>query len=257
MMRQMRLATAVTPIQEASTKVDLDRFDYVLSGQLVSTRFSTNTNIFPLTFLTVLGAPNTFITYEMEFKVALFSRANRSTSMFEQTYRFEGHGLQSLYYGQSAYFDLFIAGLEETLPQVVNDLAIAIKTRPAKRVSRQHRADEKGDEARVDSPESEEPAKTETPPKPAKTEEPAKEPAKEPASRRECAAGRTWTGSTCADAPAEKAQCAAGRTWNGSRCEWQACRSDGDCPRAALCESGRCTAPPPPAETTPAPRRRP
>lgn len=130
LMRQMRFTSNATPIDEANTQVDLRRFDYVVMGKLRRTHFEVHINIVPLAVLGVFGAPYCFVSMDMEYEVDLFRRGAMGTPLAHHTYRFHGSRVVGLYYNLSAYYDLFIEGLEGTLPRVVTDISEAVVSSP-------------------------------------------------------------------------------------------------------------------------------
>ncbi|MBM4370493.1 MAG: hypothetical protein FJ098_02515 [Deltaproteobacteria bacterium] len=127
MMRQMKFTGNATPLESVNAKVDLRSFDFVVQGKLKKTRYDQHTNLIPLGVLGLLGMPYTFTSLEMEYEVFLFRARDLATPIITRTYSFEDSTAVGLYYNQSAAFDMFIAGLETTLPQVVSDLAAAAK----------------------------------------------------------------------------------------------------------------------------------
>lgn len=126
LMRQMRLTQSVTPIDEANTQVDLSGFDYVVMGKLRRTHFETHINIVPLGLLSLLGVPYCFVSMDMSYEVDVFRPGSMSVPLAHHTYQFRGSRSVGLYYNLSAYYDLFIEGLEETMPRVVTDLAESV-----------------------------------------------------------------------------------------------------------------------------------
>jgi hypothetical protein len=127
MMRKMRLTNNVTPLAEINTKTELSSYDYVIRGKLRVTTFDLHVNIIPLGILAILGVPYQFPNFELAYEVTVTSSARPATPIFQKTYSFDDSTVIGLYYNQQAAYEMFIKGLEETLPQVVNDVAVAIK----------------------------------------------------------------------------------------------------------------------------------
>lgn len=73
------------------------------------------------------AVPYQFPSFELAYEVTLTSTANPATPIFQQTYAFSDSTVVGLFYNQSAAYDMFVAGLEDTLPRVVQDLALAVK----------------------------------------------------------------------------------------------------------------------------------
>lgn len=127
MMRAMRLTNNVTPLDEVNTKTDLASYDYVVRGKLRVTSFDLHVNIVPLGILGLLGVPFQFPNFELAYEVSVTSVKNPATPIFVKTYSFSDSTVGGLYYGQSAAYEMFVAGLEQTLPEVVQDVANAVK----------------------------------------------------------------------------------------------------------------------------------
>jgi hypothetical protein len=130
MMRKMRFTSNATPLDETNTKVDLRGFDYVVTGKLTNTRFSYHVVMVPLALLGILGVPYTFTFYDLDYEVAVALARDPGAPFMRKTYTFSDSTVVGLYYGQSAAFDMFIGGLEKTLPAVVQDIAQAVAATP-------------------------------------------------------------------------------------------------------------------------------
>lgn len=123
MMRKMKFTNNVVPIEEANIKTNLGSYDYVIRGKLNKAKLETHVNPIPLGILSIIGAPCVFHNFTLDYDILLFKSTDVTRPIFQKTYHFDKLGLQGMYYGQSARFDLFIGGLEDTLPEVVNDIA--------------------------------------------------------------------------------------------------------------------------------------
>lgn len=126
MMREMRLTSDATPRAELNTRGDARRFAWQVRGRVLRTHVEAHANPIPLGALGVLGVPYVFVSYEAQYEVQLFRR-DETQPTFTQRYQFSGRRAVGLYYNLSAYRDLFVEGLESTLPQVVQDLAVAMR----------------------------------------------------------------------------------------------------------------------------------
>jgi len=125
MMRDMKLTVHAAPTDSVNTSADLASFDYVVKGKINKTKFSQHANPVPLACLSILGVPFIFTSYSMEIEVSVFSKNDVKTPLMQKTYTFKDSTPVGLYYNQSAAFDMFIAGLEERLPDVVKDISVA------------------------------------------------------------------------------------------------------------------------------------
>ncbi len=125
--REMRLTNAITPIDQINSKVDLTKFDYVVMGKLKRTKLVNHVNLIPLAVLGIVGAPYAFVNYELEFEIELYRSGNTDAPIFSKSYTYRGKKAIGYYYNYSANFDLFIGGVEETIPRAVRDLAEAIE----------------------------------------------------------------------------------------------------------------------------------
>lgn len=123
-MREMRFTSNATPIEQVNTRVELSSYDYVVTGKLTRRKLSSHVNPIPLLYpVSIIGAPFQFVHFDGEFEVSVFSSGSLDKPLMTKTYSIKGTKLAGLYYGHSAAFDLFIGGLEKTLPQVVTDIA--------------------------------------------------------------------------------------------------------------------------------------
>lgn len=127
MMRQMKLSDRATPLESVNAKVDLRSFDFVVHGKVKKTKFARHVNIVPLAVLGLLGVPYDFQSLEMEYEVLVFRSSDLVHPILRRTYSFNDSTAVGLYYNQSAAFDMFIRGLETTLPKVVRDVASVVR----------------------------------------------------------------------------------------------------------------------------------
>lgn len=129
-MRKMRFTANTTPLEEVNTKVDLREFDYVVTGALKSTRMAGHLVLVPLATLGILGVPYMFVFYDLEYEVRVAFAQNPANALMAKSYKFSDSRVVGLYYNQSAAFDMFIAGLESTLPNIVDDIANIVAANP-------------------------------------------------------------------------------------------------------------------------------
>lgn len=130
LMRKMRLTNNATPLEEVNTKVDLRGFDYVITGALKKTRFAEHVVLTPLGYLGILGVPFAFAYYDLDYEVVVAPAQNPAEPILRKTYTFSDSRVIGFYYNQSAAFDMFIGGLERTLPTVVEDIATIVAAQP-------------------------------------------------------------------------------------------------------------------------------
>lgn len=126
MVREMRLTSNVTPIDQINSKVDLTTFDYVIMGKLKRTTLKTHVNLIPLALLGIIGVPYAFTNYELEYEIELYRGGRVDEPIYSETYTYRRKKAVGFYYNGSAHFDMFIGGLEDTLPRAVQDIAAAI-----------------------------------------------------------------------------------------------------------------------------------
>lgn len=129
MMREMKFTANATPLESVNARTSLQDFDYVIRGNVKKTKYKSQTNIIPLAILGLLGTPYMFTNFEIEYEVLLFEPSDLSTPLHRETYTFEDSTPVGLYYNSSAAFDMFIAGLETTIPDVVSDIADAVRAK--------------------------------------------------------------------------------------------------------------------------------
>ncbi len=120
MMRRMNL----TP--HAFTIADGGEYDYLVRGRLRTTRYSVHSSVLTGVLLGVFGVPCFFTDYYLEYEVELYAGADHSRALMKRSYRFSGSRTGGLYYNAPSAYGLFTRSLEQTLPRVVQDLAVAI-----------------------------------------------------------------------------------------------------------------------------------
>lgn len=126
LMEQMKLSTNSVPLDSFEVEVAPEPFDYLVKGRLIKTRYNEHVNIVPLGILGLLGAPYRFSDYEMEFEVSVFAAADLASPVLKKTYSFSDEKVGGAYYNHHAAWKMFMAGLENTLPQVIRDVAAAL-----------------------------------------------------------------------------------------------------------------------------------
>lgn len=127
MVREMRLTTNVTPIDQINTKTNLNDYDYVIMGKLLFTQLKTQTNIIPMAILAIFGAPFSWVECDIQFELSLFKSDDMNNAIATETYTFRKVGMVGNYYGQSINHELLVDGLEDTLQKVVMDLSTKTK----------------------------------------------------------------------------------------------------------------------------------
>jgi hypothetical protein len=120
MMRRMNLSPHVFTVNDGGT------YDYLLRGRLRTSRYAIHTSVITGVLLGLLGVPCYFTNYQLEYEVELFSSVDQAHPLMKQTYRWSGSRTGGLYYNSPTAHPLFTRGLEETLPQTVRDVAIAL-----------------------------------------------------------------------------------------------------------------------------------
>jgi hypothetical protein len=102
---------------------DLKSFDYIVKGKLKSTRLHLAGNLLPLGLLGLLAVPCIFIDYHLEYEVIVHRNAPEGGEIMRKSYEWSGKKTVGFYYNLTASYDLFVEGLQKTLPEVVKDLA--------------------------------------------------------------------------------------------------------------------------------------
>ena len=126
LMRRMAFAENWSTVEAVDSQRDLSKFDYVIKGKIKRTEMTTHASVLPCGVLAILGVPFFFVEYHFQFEVVLLKNAQSGETLMRKTYDYEGKKVIGLYYHHTAMYDLFTAGLEQTLPQVVQDLAAAL-----------------------------------------------------------------------------------------------------------------------------------
>jgi hypothetical protein len=123
MMQQMGL-----PDRVSVGAVEADA-DYVVTGRIVRTRFRVDR--VPISHLVfgIFGVPFGSSRYDLEYEVTLYDARDRTTPIFTRTYAWNDRRVLGAYYNHEWAYRLFQGGLEQTLPQVVRDLADVIAGR--------------------------------------------------------------------------------------------------------------------------------
>jgi hypothetical protein len=137
MMRRMNLSPHVFTVTDGGT------YDYMLRGRLRTSRYTIHTSVITGVLLGLLGVPCYFTNYQLEYEVELFTAADQAHPVMKQTYRWGGSRTGGLYYNSPTAHPLFTRSLEDTLPQTVRDVAVALATSgtpPASPLSNDHAA---------------------------------------------------------------------------------------------------------------------
>ncbi len=125
-MRRMRLTPNAVALAELSPAVGLGP-DYVVTGRIRRARFETSESVLLGATLGLVGVPNRIDRFDLEYDVVLFRGGDRRTPLFRRTYRFVDLRAGGLYYHDDSRHALLVRALEQTLPRVVEDLAIAMR----------------------------------------------------------------------------------------------------------------------------------
>src|SRR5262249_18310216 len=126
LLRQMGFATRWAPVESVDAQRDLKTFDYVIRGRIKSTKLHIVGNAVPLGILMILGFLYVFLDYQIEYEVIMLKNqpeGGEPNQIARKTYEWSGKKVVGLYYHWSAAYDLFVEGLNRTLPEVVSDLA--------------------------------------------------------------------------------------------------------------------------------------
>ncbi len=129
------LATAMpsllaTTMQQMGTPDEIAMGDrsaeFIVTGRIKRTQLREDT--VPLSFLVLgaLGVPYGVSHYDLAYEVDLFDVRDRTKPIFSRTYDWHGKRTLGVYYHHQFAYDLFIAGLNDTLPAVIADLDAAI-----------------------------------------------------------------------------------------------------------------------------------
>lgn len=124
-MRQMKLSPTAVTLDEMGPQVELDGFDYVVVGNVISSRLVSQDSALAAFALGVLGVPFQRVDFELAYEVLLYRGDDRTHPLWRRTYAFNDWRVGGLYYNRSSARQLFVRGLQETLKAVVNDVALA------------------------------------------------------------------------------------------------------------------------------------
>jgi hypothetical protein len=102
--------------------------DYVVSGRLRKARYTTHESLIACIALGLLGVPFQSQALELELEVYLFQAGAPEHPIWQRSYRFADRRIGGLYYNHPTAHPLFVRALEATLPEVVRDLAVAVRT---------------------------------------------------------------------------------------------------------------------------------
>jgi hypothetical protein len=125
-MRRMRLTPNAAATVELGPRAD-PRADYVVTGKLRRARYEQQESDLLGALLGLLGVPHLFARYELEYEIALYRGGDRATPLLRKSYRFTDSRVGGLYYHQAPRRALFVRGLQQTLPRVVEDIALALR----------------------------------------------------------------------------------------------------------------------------------
>jgi len=99
------------------------QYDYVVAGRIHTTRFDEHSSAALAIAGGLVGVPYVFITYNLAYDITLYDARDRRHALFQRTYGFRDSRAAGLYYNQGWSYPMFVRGLEQTLPEVVFDLA--------------------------------------------------------------------------------------------------------------------------------------
>jgi hypothetical protein len=129
-MKKMGLSPNVSATAEASlvAPVTAPEMDYVVSGRLRKAKYTTHESLIACIALGLLGVPFQSQALELELEVYLFQAGAPEHPIWQRSYHFADRRIGGLYYNHPTAHPLFVRALEATLPEVVRDLAVAVRT---------------------------------------------------------------------------------------------------------------------------------
>jgi len=108
-------------------KGDGTPYDYVVTGRIKRTCFRHHDSFITALTVGIFGVPFQFARYELEYEVSLYDAKDRATPLFSRSYKYEAKRNIGLYYNHTWAYPMFVAGLADTLPNVVADLATVLE----------------------------------------------------------------------------------------------------------------------------------
>jgi hypothetical protein len=124
MMRRMQLTNNAVAGKVLETPPQ--DYDYVIAGRLKRTRFRADRSAVLHLALGLVGVPYEFAAYDLEYEIVMFDTRNPATPIFRRTYVYRDKRAVGVYYNQEWAYPMFVRGLEQTLPEVVRDVAAIV-----------------------------------------------------------------------------------------------------------------------------------
>jgi hypothetical protein len=119
-MQQMRLTPQVAVATQPNGA------DYFVTGRLTKSALRTDSVPIAAVAGALFGVPFKIFHFDLEYEIEVWDARIPSQPIFRRTYSAREKRLKGLYYNHDAEFSLLRDGLEETLPQVVRDIAQVI-----------------------------------------------------------------------------------------------------------------------------------
>jgi hypothetical protein len=121
--KEMGLTETVFPAEWSRYQHD---YDYVLMGRIKRTHFRDDHAGIIDFLLGPFGVPTGSARYDFEYEITLLDGHDRARVILTRAYRFHDKRTLGAWYNRNWAIDMFLRGLNATLPNAVEDIAVAL-----------------------------------------------------------------------------------------------------------------------------------